>query len=32
MLEFIVTTKENLVKENTKMIAEDDEYEYYVKK
>jgi len=31
MLNFIETTREEILKENTKMIAEDDEYEYYVK-
>ena len=30
MLNFIETTREEILKENTKMIAEDDEYEYYV--
>jgi hypothetical protein len=30
MLNFIETTREEIMKENTKKIAEDDEYEYYV--
>jgi hypothetical protein len=30
MLNFIETTREEIIKENTKKIAEDDEYEYYV--
>ena len=29
LIEFIEITKENIIKENTHKIAEDDEYEYY---
>jgi hypothetical protein len=32
LLNFIETTKETLLNDNTKLIAEDDEYEYYVEK
>lgn len=32
LLNFIEKTKEEIIKENTKKIAEDDEYEYYVEK
>jgi hypothetical protein len=32
MLEFIEVTKDKLMNENSKKIAEDDEYEYYVEK
>ena len=32
MIEFIEITKEDIIKENTSKIAEDDEYEYYVEK
>ena len=30
MIEFIESTKEDIIKENTRKIAEDDEYEYYI--
>ena len=30
LLNFIETTKEQLLAENTKKIAEDEEYEYYI--
>lgn len=29
LIDFIETTKEDIIKENTHKIAEDDEYEYY---
>lgn len=29
LIEFIETTKEDIIKENTHKVAEDDEYEYY---
>lgn len=32
MIEFIETTKEEIIRENTSKIAEDDEYEYFVEK
>ncbi len=32
MLNFIETTKEDLLNDKTKKIAEDDEYEYYIDK
>ena len=32
IIEFIETTNEEIIKENTSKIAEDDEYEYYVEK
>lgn len=32
LIEFIETTKEDIIKENTSKIAEDDEYEYFVEK
>lgn len=30
MLQFIEITKEEIIRENTSKIAEDDEYEYFV--
>ncbi len=32
MIDFIETTKEEIIIENSSKIAEDDEYEYYVEK
>lgn len=30
MIEFIEATKEDIIRENTSKIAEDEEYEYFV--